>query len=103
MKPASSWGVDEVRNVALDRQESLALPPSRDAVHETLRVWMLGFIEDGGGPRIFHNLSCVHDRDPITHLGHHAQVVRDEENGASEFLPQVFHQFEDLSLNRDVQ
>ena len=48
--------------------------------------------------------SCqVHNRDAVTNVAHHAQVMGDEEVGQIQLFLQVLEQVDDLSLNRDIQ
>ena len=49
------------------------------------------------------DLAGVHHVDPVAHLGHHAQVVGDEQHGRAGLGPQVAHEVEDLGLHGDVQ
>ena len=50
-----------------------------------------------------HDLARVHDENPVRGLGHDAEVVRDEENGERELVPQREEKLEDLRLHRDVE
>jgi hypothetical protein len=50
-----------------------------------------------------HQLSQVHDRDPVRYVPHHRQVVRDENVGQSQVILQVVQQVDHLRLDRHVQ
>ena len=47
--------------------------------------------------------SGVHHHHALAHLGHHAEVVRDQHDRRAEPVLQVAHQVEDLRLDRHVQ
>jgi hypothetical protein len=42
-------------------------------------------------------LAVLHDRDLVRHLRHHAEVMRNEQNRASEFALQAFDQAKNLA------
>ena len=47
--------------------------------------------------------AVLHHHDAVGEVGHHAHVVRDEDDRRVEALVEVAHQIEDLGLNRHVQ
>src|ERR1700677_2679529 len=49
------------------------------------------------------DLAQVHNRDALTNVLDHAQVVRDKEIGQLEVVLQVLEQIDDLRLNRNVE
>ena len=74
-----------------------------DRADEALGVRMHRVVEQRVDVGFLHHLTGVHDRDPIGHLGHDAQIVGDEDDrGAGRFL-QVSHEIEDLGLDRHVE
>lgn len=50
-----------------------------------------------------HDPAAVHDGDPVGGLGHHAEVVGDEDDGHAVPLPQLDQEIEDLPLHGDVE
>ncbi|MFJ8113804.1 hypothetical protein [Streptomyces sp. NPDC096132] len=51
----------------------------------------------------FDDLPGVHDHRPVAQIGHHAQVVGDEDDGHAEPVAQGPQQVEDLGLDGDVE
>ena len=49
------------------------------------------------------DLAQVHHRHPVADVPDHRQLVGDEQVGQVELLLQVFHQVDDLRLDRDVE
>ena len=45
----------------------------------------------------------VHDRDPMTDMLHHRQIMGDEEIGQAQFALQVHHQVDHLRLHGDIE
>jgi hypothetical protein len=64
---------------------------------------MLRRPEESAALRQLDDLSGVHHRDPVRHLCHDGQVVRDEEQRHAALLLQLEQQLEDLRLDRDVE
>ena len=54
------------------------------------------------GPTSTSRPSCI-TADPVGHLAHHGEVVRDEQVGQAALAPQPVEQREDLRLDRHVQ
>ena len=52
---------------------------------------------------ILHNLSGVHNCHFVAHLGHHAQIVGDQNHRGIQLLFQIRHQLQHLGLNGHVQ
>ena len=52
---------------------------------------------------VLHDLACVHNRNPIRHVGHDAQIVRDKDNGKMSLLLDLIDQLQNLGLNGHVQ
>ncbi len=57
-------------------------------------------LRDGSG---FDDHAVLHDHDAVGEVGHHAHVVRDEDDRRVEALVQVAQQIEDLCLNGHVE
>jgi hypothetical protein len=51
----------------------------------------------------FHHLAEVHHRHTVRDMLDHAQVVRDEQIGETEFLLQVFQNIQHLRLDGHIQ
>ncbi len=64
---------------------------------------MFGVREEGHHVGLLDDLTGVHDGDPIRHLGHHSQIVGDEDHGRVGVPLQIAHEVQDLRLDRDVQ
>ena len=64
---------------------------------------MFALVEDL--PRVagFHDLAGVHHLDALGHLGHHAQIVGDQDDRGAVGLLQVLHDVQDLRLHGHVQ
>jgi len=56
-----------------------------------------------GGSADLHERSVVHDGDPLAHLTHDLDIVRNHDQRKSMSAAQIGDQIEDLSLNRDVE
>ncbi|MCY1370043.1 hypothetical protein D9M69_571150 [compost metagenome] len=52
---------------------------------------------------LLHLLAGIHDRDALRHLGHHGQIVRDEDQGHVVRALQLHQQLHDLGLDGHVQ
>ena len=62
-----------------------------------------GRAEEGHDVALLDDLAGVHDRHPVAHLGDHAQVVGDEDDGRAGLVAQVAHEVEDLGLDGHVE
>ena len=51
----------------------------------------------------FHRLARVHDHDVVGHPGHHAEIVRDHDDGGAGLLLRLVQHLKDLGLDGDVQ
>ena len=51
----------------------------------------------------FRELAHIHDRDPVSKILHHIEIMRDEQIGEVEFLLKIPKQVQDLRLNRHIQ
>ena len=54
------------------------------------------------GPH-FHNASCIHHADPVRHVGHHAQIVGDEDHRKIPFPLHIVDQLQDPGLDGHIQ
>ena len=50
-----------------------------------------------------HDAPGIHDGDRLAHLGHHAEVMGDEQDGEAHLLLQGLQQLHDLRLDRHVE
>ena len=64
---------------------------------------MGGPVEDVLACPVLGHPARVHDQDVVGELGHHAEVVGDDDDRGAELLLQVGHQVEDLRLHGDIQ
>ena len=64
----------------IDRQHGLLEEPG---------IGVLGCIEDGSGGTRFHDVSLLHDHEPVGDVVGGGQVVRDVDDGDAELVPQV--------------
>jgi arylsulfatase A-like enzyme len=54
-------------------------------------------------PEMLDDLAGLHDRHALGHLGHHAQVMGDQDDRRPHLAAQVAHQVQDLGLDGHVQ
>ncbi|MMZ62014.1 hypothetical protein D1872_241970 [compost metagenome] len=64
---------------------------------------MLGLLKYRPHVPLFHDLTGIHHRHPVTHFSHDSQVMGNKNNRGSPLLLQLLHQLENLRLNRHVQ
>ena len=64
---------------------------------------MLGVVEDVVHRPALHDPAQIHDDHVVGHLGDHAQVVGDEDDGQLLLLLQLAQQVEDLGLGGHIQ
>lgn len=97
--------VSETRNGPVDRVELLGLGHrvGRNRLQEPLGVGMLGILENFEDVTVLDGFPCVHDHYVISHLRDDAEVVRDEEDRRFLFPLQLFHETQDLRLNRYIE
>ncbi len=70
---------------------------------EGLQVGMLRAAEDVVDGARLHDLAMVDHNHLVGHVRHHAEVVRDEEDGHAEVPLQLLHELQDLGLDGDVE
>lgn len=64
----------------------------------------VGWIRENPIPRTtFDNLPEIHDRHPVAHMLHDAQVVADHDVGKAKPLLQLQEQIDDLRPDRDIK
>ena len=103
-KRQSGGQVDEVGHPAGDDVEPfLAGADDGDRPDEAHGVGVLRPGEEGLGGGFLDDAPGVHDRHPVGHLGHDAQVVGDEDDGHAQVGPELEHEVEDLGLDGDVE
>ncbi len=96
--------LDEVRHRARDRRQLVEdLAGDRNRADEAARVGVLRVGEQRPHVRLFDDLTRVHDGDPVAHLGDHAQVMGDEDDGRAGLLLEHAHEVQDLGLDGHVQ
>jgi hypothetical protein len=81
----------------------LATADSRRRGQQRLGVRMLGSAEDLGARSRLDDPTQVHDRDPISDLADHREIVGDEQVGDADPVLQIAQQVEHLCLHGDVE
>ena len=66
-------------------------------------IGVLGCLEDVAHRAPIDDCAIVHHHHPIGGVGHHAQVVGDQQEAHAEFLLQLLQQCQDLRLDGDVE
>src|SRR5690242_7036043 len=64
---------------------------------------MLRIAEDFSCCSRFHNFAFLHNDNPITHTCYYTKVMGNEHDGSSKLLLHIFHNVQDLCLNRYVE
>ena len=64
---------------------------------------MLRVVEYVHGRAHLDNLARIHDRDSLRDFGDHSQIMRNQNQRKVIFFAQTVEEFEDLSLDRDVE
>ena len=75
----------------------------RQRVEQAPGVGVLGAVEDVLVAALLDRLGRVHDQHVVGRLGDHAEVVRDQDDGAAEVALQLVHQLQDLGLGGHVE
>ena len=76
---------------------------SRDAVEQTPRIGMTRFFEYCLDFALFDDLAGIHDADPVAHVTHQAEIMRDIQKRGTEFSAQTANQIDDPRLDRHVE
>ena len=102
---AAGEGLVQGRDPPGDHGQGLGPPRcrGRDALHEAPAVGVGGAGEEVGGAGRLHDLPGVHHRQPVGGLGHHPQVVGDEQDGHPGLALEALEQAQDLGLDGHVQ
>ena len=74
-----------------------------NAGEQTTRVGVSGFFEQVVDARVLDHAAGIHDRHAVRDLGHHAEVVRDEQDAHVHLGLEPAQQIEDLRLHGHVQ
>src|SRR4051812_26582340 len=103
VKAAAARRIDGARRLAAD-DDALSGPVLvriryRYGREERLRVWVYGLDVELLGRRELDDLPEVHHGDPLGHVAHHGEVVRDEHVAQAESLLQVVEQVDHLRLD----
>jgi len=60
-------------------------------------------VEQFFGRCILHDVTEVHDSDPVTDVAHHMEVMRDEKVSEPESTLEFLEQVDDLGLDGNIQ
>src|SRR5262249_2093164 len=103
-EPASPVDPSEVRRRSIYRGQRLAKPTRvGHAAQQATRVRVQWPAEDAGRRRYLDDAPGVDDRHAVAELGHHAEIVRDEQDGHAALCLQAAQEIEDLRLDGDVE
>ncbi|ACM22347.1 Hypothetical Protein CTN_0170 [Thermotoga neapolitana DSM 4359] len=96
--------VERIRNVSWNTlQPFLIYIDSWSGFEECIGVRVFRFVEDGLHITVFNHLSSVHNCNLVGHLRNDTHVVGDQNDRHSVLSLKFLHEFEDLSLDGDVQ
>ena len=95
--------MEHVGRRARDGEELLLGVQIRHGGQQRPGVGVLGVVEDLLAPAEFHDLPRVHHRHPVGHIGHHAQVVGDEDDGEVVALLDLVDELQNLGLDGHIQ
>jgi hypothetical protein len=74
-----------------------------DGREKSVGVWVKRVIEQFFGGRILHDVTEIHDGDPVTDVAHHMEVVGDEKITEPETILEFLEKVDDLRLDGNVQ
>ncbi len=103
---ASGRQLVDARDRARDRDQRPLLRGRIEVWHATEQVERVGVqwpLEQLVQERLLHELTGVHDADPVADLGDHSEIVRDVEDGRVELSLEVGHEVKHHRLRRHVQ
>ena len=104
MEPTAGRRLQQRRRRARDRLQVGPLRNQpRQRVEQAPRVGVFGAVEDVLVAALLDRLGRVHDHHVVRRLGDHAEVVRDQDDGAAEVALQLVHQLQDLGLRGHVE
>ena len=75
----------------------------RQSLQQQARIGMSRLSKEGLGVGLFDNLSRIHQRNPMSHVCHHAQIVGDQQQTQLALALQVLEQVQHLLLNRHIK
>jgi hypothetical protein len=94
----------EIWNSPGDRGEPLAAASAaRHCREERLSIRMKGFLVDGEDVPLLDHPPRIHDRDTITQMRNHTEIVGDKHDGRPAVDSQLIQELENLRLSGDVQ
>ncbi len=103
-KGAAVQGACQVRRLAFNGEELFSLGLQRgDRSLQGLVVGVAGLGKDGIGGTGFDDLPGIHDIDAVTKASHHSEIMGNKDDGHVELLLHLLDEFQNLSLNRDIQ
>ncbi|MNR02420.1 hypothetical protein D3C85_1182700 [compost metagenome] len=96
---------DQIRGSTDDRDQRLALllVQTRHRPQQSFGIRMLRILKDFPSGTRFHHFTSIHDDDPVTHAGNHAEIMCNQNDGGPQFLLHILHNFHDLRLNRYIK
>jgi hypothetical protein len=104
MEPAAGWYMDGTGRIPFDDNPLLLSLRicHRDGGQECLSIRMQRVLVKLIPLRYLHNLTEVHDGDPIADVLYHPKVVSNEKVGQPEFRLEILEEIDDLRLNGDI-
>ena len=103
-KKTAGWRIDQTRWIAGNgNQLAVVIRDVGKRLLQSDRIGMAWSTENGTYGTDLHDLACVHDNDPLTGLGDHADIVRDDDHGVPDFRLDGYDLFENAVLNEDIQ
>ncbi len=76
---------------------------ARHRIHQAHGIGMLGIVEKDINRGSLNDPAGVHDRDPVSHLRDHPEVMGDQQDAHAVLLLEIPQQGEYLGLNRHVE
>jgi len=95
--------IDHVGRHAGNAHQLLGGLQVRHGSQQGTGIGMGGREEDLLRSALLHDLAGIHDVDAVGHVGHHAHVVGDEDNGQVPLPLDLVDEVQDLGLHRHVQ
>lgn len=92
------------RHIPLDgRQLFDGAVNDRDRMQEPLCIRMERVVKKFVNRGVFYDLSAIHDDHAVGDFRNDAEIMGNKQNRSAEFVAQIFHQLEHLSLDRDIE
>ena len=82
---------------------AVGLARERDAAQKPTGVGMRGRVKDVSDRAGLDQFTRIHHRDLVSHAGHNAEVMGDQDHGHVHLAPQIVEQPQDLRLNGHVE